>query len=165
MKRIDFVKSAVTGAILTPSLVTSLFQGEQPPLDKGLVEEFVRIAHSDKDKVVAMLTEHPTLLNAAHDWGGGDFETGLGAASHVGNIDTAKLFIESGAQTNIFTACLFGHMNIVKPILEAFPDTLHAKGPHGLTLLHHANNGGDAAADVKSYLESLGAIETRIPLY
>ena len=114
---------------------------------------------------MTMLAEHPTLLNAAHDHGQGDFETALGAANHVGYKDLVTLLIEKGAQTNIFTACLFGRMDIVKPILDAFPHTLHAKGPHGFTLLHHANNGGEEALEVKMYLESLGAKELKVPLY
>lgn len=51
------------------------------------------------------------------------------------------------------------------PLLEAFPFTLHAKGPHGFTLLHHAIRGGDEALEVKAYLESLGTVETKLPLY
>ena len=81
------------------------------------------------DKVKPLLEEHPTLLNAAHDWQGGDFETGLGAASHVGHKELVRYFLEKGAQANIFTACLFGKMDIVKPMLTAYPSVLHAKGP------------------------------------
>jgi hypothetical protein len=51
------------------------------------------------------------------------------------------------------------------PMLEAFPSTLHAKGPHGFTLLHHAIEGGDEALAVKEYLESLGAKEKKVALY
>jgi ankyrin repeat protein len=112
-----------------------------------------------------MLEEYPNLLNAAHDWKGGDFETGLGAASHVGYKELVQLFLEKGAQANIFTACLFGKMEIVKPMLAAFPNTIHARGPHGLTLLHHAVKGGNDALEVKEYLESLGAKEMKVDLY
>ena len=112
-----------------------------------------------------MLEEFPNLLNAAHDWKFGDFETGLGAASHVGFKELAHYFLDKGAQANIFTACLFGKMEIVKPMLDAFPNTIHAKGPHGFTLLHHAEKGGDDALEVKDYLVSLGAKEKKIALY
>ncbi|MBK9103404.1 MAG: ankyrin repeat domain-containing protein [Saprospiraceae bacterium] len=114
---------------------------------------------------MAMLEEHPTLLNAAHDWGSGDFETALGAASHVGYKELVNYLISKGAQTNIFTACLFGHIDIVKAVLGKFPASLNAKGPHGFTLLHHAIKGGEEAFEVKAYLESLGATDTKIPLY
>jgi len=49
-------------------------------------------------------------------------------------------------------------MDKVKTILEFSPATLHARGPHGFTLLHHAQKGGDEAQEVKEYLESSGAI-------
>lgn len=165
MKRNEFIKTAVVGAFLTPVILQPFDQHASPPLDKGLVEEFVRVAHNNQDEVERMLTEYPTLINSAHDWGGGDFETGLGASSHVGNIELAQYFISQGAQTNIFTACLFGQTNIVKSVLDAFPDTLNAKGPHGFTLLHHAIKGGENAVQVKDYLQSLGLNETKVPLY
>ncbi len=42
---------------------------------------------------------------------------------------------------------------------------LHAKEPHGYTLLHHAERGEEEALEVKEYLMSLGLKETRILLY
>ncbi|MCB1602892.1 MAG: hypothetical protein KDI66_22945, partial [Xanthomonadales bacterium] len=65
-------------------------QEDKAPLDRMIVEEFVRVAHSDLDKVKAMLEETPHLLNAAWDWKKGDFETAIGAAGHMGLKDTAN---------------------------------------------------------------------------
>lgn len=138
---------------------------EDPQLEAALVKEFVGKSHSDMDRVVELLEEHPTLLNAAHDWKFGDFETGLGAASHVGHKELVAHFLKKGAQANIFTACLLGKTEVVKPFLEAFPSALNAKGPHGFTLLHHAEKGGDEALEVKEYLLSKGLKETKIALY
>lgn len=168
MNRNQFIKSAGIGAVLISSIPIYAFakQDEEPPqLDKKLVQEFVGKSHSDMDKVKELLEEHPTLLNAAHDWKFGDFETGLGAASHVGYKELVKHFLEKGAQANIFTAALFGRMDIIKPMLDFSPSVLHSKGPHGLTLLHHAIIGEEEALEVRKYLESLGAKETRIALY
>jgi hypothetical protein len=165
MKRNQFIKSIGLGAWITPAMVGRLSHDAEPPLDKALVAEFVGVAHRDKSRVELLLAENPTLLNAAHDWGRGDFETALGAASHVGYTELVTYLIERGAQTNIFTACLFGQIDIVKAILRAFPASLHAKGPHGFTTLHHAIRGGDNALELKSYLEALGAKEVKIPLY
>ena len=63
----------------------------------------------------------------------------------MGYKELAQYLLDQGAQANIFTAALFGKIEIVKPMLEAFPLTLHAKGPHGFTLLHHAEKGGEEA--------------------
>ncbi len=169
MNRKTFIQTfGITGLALTGlpiiTKASPLQQGD-PQLDKELVATFVGAGHSDMDKVKALLEETPTLLNAAHDWKYGDFETCLGAASHVGYKELVRYLLEKGAQANIFTACLFGKIEIVKPMLEAFPSTLHAKGPHGFTLLHHAQEGGDEALAVKEYLESLGAKETKTALY
>lgn len=167
MNRKQFLKTAgFSGfAFAAPGLIFPSNQADPDPLDKKLVQEFVGAGHRNFDKVKNLLEEHPTLLNAAHDWKGGDFETALGAASHVGYKKLAQFLLDKGAQANIFTACLFGKMDIVRPMLEAFPNTLHAKGPHGFTLLHHADRGGDEALEVKEYLESLGAKEMKIALY
>ncbi len=168
MKRNKFLKSVGVGSLLIPAIPLfsfTTYQDENPQLDKELVYEFVRKSHSDINKVKELLEEHPTLLNAAHDWKFGDFETGLGAATHVGLKALVKYFLEKGAQANIFTVTLFGRMDIVKPMLDFSPISLHAKGPHGLTLLHHAIKGGDDALEVKEYLTSLGLKETQIALY
>lgn len=130
---------------------------EIPQLDKNIVREFVAAGHSNMARVQELLQEYPSLINAAHDWKQGDFETCLGAATHVGHKALAHYLIEQGAQTNIFTATMFGKIEVVRPLLEAFPETLHAKGPHRLGLLHHAIVGGEDAREVKEYLEGLGA--------
>ncbi len=167
MNRNQFLRSLPIAGLATslPYFAAAGTTQAEPQMDKELVATFVGAAHRDMDKVKSMLEEHPNLINAAHDWKMGDFETGLGAASHVGYKKLAQYFLDQGAQANIFTACLFGKMEIVKPMLEAFPSTIHARGPHGFTLLHHAQKGGDEALEVKEYLASLGAKETKIPIY
>ena len=166
MNRIHFLKSVGGIGLLASAASLSSFKSQdEPQLDKKIVQEFVGASHKDMDKVKELLEEYPNLINAAHDWKYGDFETGLGAASHVGYKELAQYFLDKGAQANIFTACLFGKMEIVKPMLTAFPNTLHAKGPHGFTLLHHAEKGGEEALEVKDYLVSLGAVEKKIALY
>ena len=138
---------------------------ERAQLDDALVKEFVGKSHRDMDTVVKLHTEHPTLLNAAWDWGGGDFETALGAASHVGYIELVNYLVSKGAQMNFLTLCLLGKTDLVKAMLTAYPELLHMRGPHGFTPLHHANNGGDDALEVKKHLEELGAKETKIVLF
>lgn len=166
MNRIHFLRSVGGFGLLASAATLSSFKSQDDPqLDKKIVQEFVGASHRDMDKVMEMLEEYPTLLNAAHDWKYGDFETGLGAASHVGYKELAQYFLDKGAQANIFTACLFGKIDIVKPMLTAFPNTLHAKGPHGFTLLHHAEKGGEEALEVKNYLVSLGAVDKKTALY
>jgi ankyrin repeat protein len=133
-------------------------QQQRPdPLDKELVKEFVRVCHGDLTKTKDMLAQQPALLNAAWDWGGGDFETGLEGAGHVGNRDVAQFLLEKGARMNIFCAAMLGKIEIVRSLLTAFPDLKQSKGPHGLQLLHHARKGGEQAKEMLDYLQSIGA--------
>lgn len=128
-----------------------------PPLAKELVKEFVIKCHSDLNRVKELLSQQPGLLNCSWDWGGGDFETGLEGAGHVGNKEIAQFLLGSGARMNIFCAAMLGRIDIVRSILIAYPDLKTSKGPHGLQLLHHAKKGGSEANEVLHYLESIGA--------
>ncbi|PWH82050.1 hypothetical protein DIS18_12345 [Algibacter marinivivus] len=167
MNRKQFIKSVGVTSLIIPAIPLFSFTKpqEEPQLDKALVEKFVGASHGKFDIVKPLLEEHPTLLNAAHDWRRGDFETGLGAACHVGNKEIATYLLNRGAQANIFTMALFGKIDSIKLMLDFMPNLLNAKGPHGYTLLHHAERGGDDSLEVKDYLISLGLKETRIPLY
>ena len=56
---------------------------KKPQLNRLLVQDFVIYAHSDLVMVKKLLEKEPALLNATMDWGAGDWETGLGGASHM----------------------------------------------------------------------------------
>jgi uncharacterized protein YndB with AHSA1/START domain len=90
-----------------------------PPLAPEDVREFVRTAHGGFEEVRAMLDREAALVNAAWDWGGGDWETGLGAAAHMGRRDIAELLLERGARIDLFAAAMLGHVEIVRAILDA----------------------------------------------
>lgn len=124
-----------------------------PPLDDALVKEFVVAAHGDLAKTQSMLAAQPHLLNATWDWGGGDFETALGGASHMGRRDIAEFLLQQGARADIFALAMLGHLEAVKAFIAARPEAAQCTGPHGIPLLAHARKGG--AADVVAYLQSL----------
>ncbi|HZS77259.1 MAG TPA: ankyrin repeat domain-containing protein [Ktedonobacteraceae bacterium] len=127
---------------------------EKPPaLDPALVQEFVANAHGNADRVLELLEQEPMLVNAAWDWGGGDWETGLGAAAHMGRKDIAQMLLERGARMDIFAAAMLGHVEIVQAILKAYPAARHLRGPHGIPLLDHAKAGGQEAAGVVELLQ------------
>jgi hypothetical protein len=127
---------------------------ERPPaLDPELVNEFVLKAHSDLDVVKRLLEQEPALLNAAWDWGGGDWETALGAASHVGRRDIAENLLERGARMDVFAAVMLGEVEVVRAMLDAQPSLRDARGPHGIPLVAHAEAGGEQARDVLELLQ------------
>ncbi len=128
---------------------------KSPPLAPELVSEFVRKAHSDIDRVRELLEIEPKLVNASWDWGGGDFESGLGAAAHTGRREIALLLIERGARLDIFAAAMLGMLDVVKTALTACPDARKSLGAHGIPLIVHAKMGGEPAREVYEFLESL----------
>lgn len=127
-----------------------------PAQDPARVRAMVGAAHGNLARVQELLAESPALATAGWDWGFGDWETPLGAASHVGHREIAALLLASGARPDLFTFAMLGHLEAVQACIAACPGIQRTTGPHGLTLLHHARKGGPAAAGVVAYLESLG---------
>ena len=132
-------------------------QQKPEAIDKELVQQFVIAGHKDLEKVKQLLQQQPGLLNACWDWGGGDFETALEGAGHMGRKDIAEYLLQNGARMNIFCAAMLGRLDIVTTTLAAYPHLKSSKGPHGLQLLHHARKGGEGALPVLDYLTSVGA--------
>lgn len=120
------------------------------------VKEIVGASHTNPAKVRELLAIRPALANAAWDWGFGDWETALGAASHVGNREIAEILLAGGAHPTIFSATMLGHLDVVKAMAAARPGIQKTPGPHGITLLAHARAGGKEAEAVFQYLKSLG---------
>jgi hypothetical protein len=130
---------------------------EKPsPIEAELVAEFVLKAHGDLGVVKQLLEQQPALVNAAWDWGGGDWETGLGAAAHVGRRDIAEYLLEHGARMDVFAAGMLGEVEIVRAMLDAQPELREARGPHGIPLLAHAEAGGEQAREVLDLLHAVG---------
>ncbi len=126
-----------------------------PAIAADLVKEFVIAGHANLPRTQELLAATPGLLNASWDWGGGDFEMAIGGAGHMGNREIALYLIGQGGRMDIFVAAMLGRLDIVEPALKAFPPLLHSKGPHGIPLLTHAKKGGEHAAEVVKFLESL----------
>lgn len=169
MTRFRFLKSGL--AVLTGSLfpLHSMWAQEKqevpPQLKPEHVREFVRVCHNNFPVVKEMLENNHLLLHCSWDLGGGDFESGIEAAGHVGNREIADYLLSQGARYNMFLAAMYGNLEMVKSVLKAEPKLLNAKGPHGLTLLHHANKGGEQATPVAEFLKGLGATATKINFY
>ncbi|HEU5423976.1 MAG TPA: hypothetical protein VFU72_10580 [Nitrolancea sp.] len=127
--------------------------GQPAAIVAELVQEFVGNAHGNLERVRELLRAQPALVNAAWDWGGGDWETALGAAAHMGRRDIAAELLAHGARLDLFAAAMLGQVEIVRAILGAFPELRRASGPHGIPLLAHAQAGGEEAAAVVRLLQ------------
>jgi hypothetical protein len=135
--------------------------------DLDSVFAFVRAGHSDLARVKEMVEQDPKLVFAAWDWGGGDWETALGGASHTGHREIANYLLSQDARIDSFCAAMLGEGEAMAALLAANPTVANAKGPHGFTLLYHAAISGDVkiakalkphlAADAPDYNQALSA--------
>ena len=134
---------------------------KKPQINRTMAQDFVIFAHSDLDKVTMLLDREPGLINAAIDWGAGDWETGLGGASHMGRRDIVEFLLARGARIDIFCATMMGQLEAVKAFLTLQPTLIDAKGPHGFSLHFHAQVGGDEAKSTLDYLQSIKPVELK----
>jgi len=135
-----------------------------PAQDEAAVREVVGLSHRDVDAVTRLVTARPALAKAAWDWGFGDWETALGAASHTGRREIAEVLLAHGARPTLFSAAMLGHVDVVRAFVSAVPGTQRIRGPHGISLLAHARAGGDEAKDVVTYLEEVGDADLPLPV-
>lgn len=158
VRRRDMVAGASLAAatLWTPG---ALAQAPEPAprLEPELVKEYVSKSHRNLDVVKELSKREPMLVRASWDQGGGDWETGLGAASHVGRRDIARFLIDSGARIDAFAIFMLGELAAAKVLLAAFPALHKTPGPHGISLLSHAVVGKKASFDVFQLLVDAGA--------
>jgi hypothetical protein len=127
-----------------------------PRQDLKLAREIVGASHAQEAKVRELIEARPALVHAWWDWGFGDWESPLGAASHVGQRAIAEFLIQRGARVDIFAAAMLGLTDVVRAFVAARPGVQRALGPHGIPLRAHAQAGGERAAETLAYLDSLG---------
>lgn len=134
---------------------------KKPQINRLLVQDFVIYAHSDLPMVKRLIEKEPGLVNGTMDWGNGDWESGLGGASHMGRKDIVEFLLDKGARIDIFCTAMMGQLDAVKSFLTLQPKLIDAKGPHGFTLHFHAQVGGKESEPVLDYLQSIKKIELK----
>jgi hypothetical protein len=144
-----------------PAAPPSLIFPTQAP---ELVQEMVVVAHGNQARVKELVSRQPTLAKATWDWGFGDWETSLGAASHVGHRAIAELLIANGAHPTIFSAAMLGQLDTVKAFIAASPGIQRTRGPHSISLLSHAVAGGPRAQAVADYLKTIDGADDKAPV-
>jgi hypothetical protein len=144
----------------TSSPVGDIFPTQSPELAR----EMVTVAHYDLKRVQELVDARPSLARAAWDWGFGDWETPLGAASHMGNRPIAVYLVSKGARPSLFSAAMLGQLGVVKAFVAAEPHVQRIRGPHSISLLAHAKAGGETARPVFEFLQSLGDADDDPPV-
>jgi hypothetical protein len=134
-----------------------------PQHDPDRVRAVVGASHGNLDTVRSLVGEQPSLAKASWDWGFGDWESALGAASHTGRREIADFLIAHGARPTVFSAAMIGQVDVVRRMLTADPSLFTLPGPHGISLTRHAVAGGDRARPVVDYLlDAFGPDESEI---
>lgn len=111
-----------------------------PRQEADAVRDTVGAAHSNLERVKELVEARPALAKCAWDWGFGDWETALGAASHTGQREIAEYLMSRGARPDLFTFAMLGNRAAIEGAVKASPGIQGIRGPHGITLLQHARN-------------------------
>lgn len=130
-------------------------------INRALAQDFVIFAHSDLEMTRKLLEREPGLINASIDWGGGDWETALGGASHMGRKDIVDFLLSQGARIDLFCAAMLGQLDAIKAFLALEPALIDARGPHGFGLHFHAQVGGEKAKETLDYLQTVKTVELK----
>lgn len=165
------VKSSVFGLICAavPNIVYSrdILNYDSESQDKGsphdrypaipldIAAEIVGVSHFNLDRLKEIVDPRPELAKASWDWGFGDWETAIAAASHVGRKDIVEYLISKGAVPTIFTYAMLGAFDAVKSMIDFYPGIQKNFGPHGISLLQHARLGVSVEGNNKSKAQQL----------
>ncbi len=150
-----------------PKASSALTQEKQVVLDSfpqtapKLASEMVGASHVKLDKVNELLQQNPSLAKASWDWGFGDWETAIGAASHTGRRDIIEVLLAHGASPTIFSFAALDQVDVVRSICKTNSNIQKTLGPHGITLYKHAVAG--QADRVIEYLQELGQADVPQP--
>src|SRR5438093_4795002 len=153
---------SASSLLLVPGVARAdIVRTDFPSHEPELVQEMVVVSHGNVARVKELVGRQPTLAKVSFDWGFGDWETCIDAASHVGNREIAEILIANGARPTIFTAAMLGQLDVVKALITAAPGIQRTPGPHSITLLRHAMAGGPRAQAVVEYLKSIEGADER----
>ncbi len=143
------------------SLIPNANKLRYPSIEENIVNEVVGLSHFNLEKIKILVQARPELAKASWDWGFGDWETALGAASHTGRKDIIEFLLSYGARPDIYTFTALGNYRLVKNMIKAMPGIQRNLGPHGISLLQHAKNGYEfnknkSSKELINFLISLG---------
>ena len=134
-----------------------------PAIELSVASEVVGVSHFNLDRLKQLVDPRPELSKANWDWGFGDWESAIGAASHVGRRDIVEYLVGKGAVPNIFTYAMLGNLDMVRSMINTYPGIQKNLGPHGIPLMQHAKLSLEAdgvdktiARQLVDYLQSLG---------
>ncbi|HXB70774.1 MAG TPA: ankyrin repeat domain-containing protein [Candidatus Acidoferrales bacterium] len=121
------------------------------------VNQFVRLAHADLEKVKQLCQDTPALLNTRASWD----ELAVEAGAHVGRVPIASWLADRGAAISTCTAVLLGMAEKVKEAIAADPLCLHERGAHDIAILSYTAWGNPQTAIAEQLLKAGANVDTR----
>jgi ankyrin repeat protein len=97
-----------------------------------IIDQFVGNAHGNLTVVKELLAQYPTMINDNASW----TETAVQAAAQTGQVDIVNYLIDHGAEYDICTAAMLGHLDCMDDFLKEDPNLVNARGAHGIPLLY-----------------------------
>jgi ankyrin repeat protein len=97
-----------------------------------LIDQFVGNAHGNLTAVKELREEYPSIISLNASW----IETAVQAAAQTGQVEIVNYLIDHGADYDICTAAMLGNLDCMDDFLKENPDSIHARGAHGLPLLY-----------------------------
>ena len=105
------------------------------------INEFVRLAHFDLEKVQQLLKATPALLSTRASWD----ELAIEAAAHTGQVAMAEWLAERGSPVSTCTATLLGLTGHVRRAVEQDPQSIYERGAHDIAILGYTVYGNEQA--------------------
>lgn len=163
---------SIPGFSLNNNTSNSIFELNQenlpkhyPNINPEIIVDVVGKSHFDLEGVQKLVDKRPELARSVWEWRFGDFESAIGAASHVGRRDIALYLLSKGARPTLFTFAMLGSYDIVKATITSFPGIEKNMGPHGISLLRHAYAGERmkdkmSAIEIKNLKKTISFLES-----
>ena len=131
-----------------------------------IVREMVTVSHFDLKRVKELVESRPSLAKACWDWGFGDWESAIGCGVAHGKSANGGIFdLERRAAFDFFRGDAWTSGSC-EGVCGGAARMQRIRGPHGISLLAHAKNGGAGARNVYDFLQSLGDadVEPEVPI-
>jgi hypothetical protein len=132
-----------------------------PQTSRDQAKAIVSASHFRFDEVKRLVKENRALAKASWDWGFGDWETAIGAASHTGQRKIVEFLIENGARPTVFSFAALDKVDSLRAICVDIPGIQGTLGPHGINLMIHAKKA--KSKKVIEYLNDLGGADVSQP--
>jgi ankyrin repeat protein len=106
-------------------------------LPQEFINEFVRLAHGDADRVKHLLKIAPGLLGGRATWD----ELAVEAAAHMGLVPLAQHLAEQGSPVSVCTATLLGLRERVAALIQSDANCVRERGAHDIGLIAYTAYG------------------------